>query len=85
MFKDGQRVKVVKNDFSYMPGYVGKRGKVVPGVKAGTYRACLLQPPVEGGSPPPLVIPRKYTRFETATLQFEIKPEPNEVTIEIER
>lgn len=42
MFKDGQRVKVVKNDFSYMPGYVGKRGKVVPGV-SNTGKSCRVK------------------------------------------
>src|SRR5438093_1397004 len=49
--------------------YTGVGGKVVPGVKEGTYRACLLPPAVEGGAPPKLVIPQRYTKFETANLQ----------------
>src|SRR5438046_210394 len=53
--------------------YTRVGGKVTPGAKEGTYRACLQQPPVEGGAPPPLVIPRRYTKFETANLQFDIK------------
>ena len=60
-------------------------GKVVAGAKEGTYRACLLPPPVEGGKPPPLVIPERYTRFETSNLQFDIRPGPNTITIEVER
>jgi hypothetical protein len=65
--------------------YTRVGGKVVPGVKEGTYRACLVQPATEGGPPPPLVIPRRYIRFETANLQYDIKPEPNELTIEVDR
>ena len=65
--------------------YTRVGGKVIPGVKEGTYRACLLQPPVEGGAPPPLVIPRRYTKFDTSNLQYDIKPGPNEITIEVER
>src|SRR5438105_4940165 len=65
--------------------YTRHGGKVVPGVKEGTYRACLLQPPVEGGAPPPLVIPRRYTKFDTSNLQYDIKPGANEISIEVER
>ena len=65
--------------------YTRVGGKVIPGVKEGTYRACLLPPPVEGGKPPPLVIPERYTRFETSNLQFDIRPGPNTITIEVER
>src|SRR5437660_8208446 len=46
--------------------YTRVGGKVIPGVKEGSYRACLVQPAVEGGPPPPLVIPRRYTSFETS-------------------
>src|SRR5919199_1090952 len=31
--------------------YTRVGGKVIPGVKEGTYRACLLPPAVEGGAP----------------------------------
>src|SRR5438105_1514082 len=48
--------------------YTRVGGKVITGVKEGTYRACLLPPPVEGGPAPPLVIPARYTRFETSKL-----------------
>lgn len=65
--------------------YTRVGGKVVPGVKAGTYKACLQQPPVEGGQPPPLVIPKRYTTFETANLEFTIEPKPNEITITVDR
>ena len=65
--------------------YTRVGGKVIPGVKEGTYRACILPPAVEGGPPPRLVIPRRYTSFETANFQYEVKPEPTEITIEIER
>jgi hypothetical protein len=64
--------------------YTRVGGKVIPGVKEGTYRACLLPHMVEGGSPP-LVIPRRYTKFETSKLEYTIKPGPNEITIEVER
>src|SRR5262245_49586875 len=37
-------------------------GKVIPGAKEGTYRACLRPPIPEGGRPPPLAIPRRYTQ-----------------------
>jgi len=60
-------------------------GKEVPGIKEGAYRARLMQPPVEGAAPPPLVVPRRYTKFETADLQYTVKPGPNEITIEVER
>lgn len=60
-------------------------GKETPGVKEGTYRARLMQQPVEGAAPPPLLVHRRYTKFETAELQFTIKPGPNEVTIEVQR
>jgi hypothetical protein len=65
--------------------YTRVGGKVIPGAKEGTYRACIVQPAVEGGPPPKLVIPRRYISMETANLQYEVKPEPNEITIEIER
>ena len=65
--------------------YTRVGGKVIPGVKEGTYRACLTQPAVEGGPPPRLVIPRRYTSFETANFQFEVKPPAAEITVEIER
>jgi hypothetical protein len=65
--------------------YTGVGGKVVPGVKQGTYRACLQPPAVEGGPPPKLIIPRRYTNFETANLQFTISPGPNDITIEVDR
>jgi hypothetical protein len=65
--------------------YTRVGGKVIPGVKAGTYRACLVQPLPEGGAARPLVIPRRYTKFETANLQFDIRPRPNDLTIEVER
>ncbi|HEY1381334.1 MAG TPA: hypothetical protein VGF55_31325 [Gemmataceae bacterium] len=60
-------------------------GKEVPGVKEGTYRARLMQQPTEGAAPPPLLVHRRYTKFETADLQYTIKPGPNEITIEVER
>ena len=65
--------------------YTGVGGKVVPGVKAGTYQACIQPPPPEGGAQPKLVIPWRYTQFETANLQFTINPGPNEITIEVDR
>jgi hypothetical protein len=65
--------------------YSGVGGKVVPGAKAGTYQACIQPPPPEGGAQPKLVIPRRYTQFETANLQFTVKPGPNEITIEVDR
>src|SRR5207253_1974725 len=64
--------------------YTRVGGKVTPGVKEGTYRACLLPPAVEGGAPPPLVIPRRYTSLDTANLQYAISAGPNDLTIEIE-
>ena len=65
--------------------YTRVGGRVIPGAKEGTYQACVLQPPVEGGKPPPLVIPKRYTKFETSNLQFTIKPGQNDITIEIDR
>src|SRR5262245_2177175 len=49
--------------------YTRVGGKVVPGVKEGTYQACLLPPILEGRPSPPLVIPARYTKFETSNLQ----------------
>ena len=60
-------------------------GKVVPGVKEGTYKACLLPPAVEGRPPPPLVIPARYANFEASGLQYEITRGQNSITIEVER
>ena len=40
---------------------------------------------MEGGAPPPLVIPRRYTSFDTANWEFTITPGPNEITIEVDR
>ncbi len=65
--------------------YTRVGGKVIPGVKEGTYQACLLPPVREGGGSPPLVIPARYTKFETSKLQYDITPGPNHLTIEIER
>ena len=65
--------------------YTRVGGKVIPGVKEGTYRACILPPAVEGGPPPRLVIPRRYTAFETANFQYDVKPPATEITVEIER
>jgi hypothetical protein len=65
--------------------YTRVGGKVTPGVKEGTYRACLLPPAAEGGAPPPLVIPRRYTKLETSNLQYEVRRGPNDITIEVER
>jgi hypothetical protein len=65
--------------------YTRVGGKVIPGVKEGTYRVCLLPPPPEGGPPPPLLIPARYTKFETSQLEYTISPNQNEITIEIDR
>jgi hypothetical protein len=65
--------------------YTRVGGKVIAGAKEGTYRACIVQPAVEGGPPPKLVIPRRYISMETANLQYAVKPEPTEIIIEIER
>lgn len=40
MFKQGQKVKVVKNNYKYMPGYAGKRGKVSRNV---TEHSCFVK------------------------------------------
>ena len=65
--------------------YTRVGGRVIPGVKEGTYRACLLPPALEGRPAPPLVIPARYTRFETSKLEYTIMPGPNEITIEVDR
>jgi len=65
--------------------YTRVGGKVIPGLKEGSYRACLLPPILEGGGSPPLVLPKRYTKFETSNLQFDIKPGANEITIEVDR
>lgn len=65
--------------------YTRVGGKVVAGVKAGTYRASLLPPVVEGGGSPRLLIPARYTKFETAQLEYEITPGPNTIAIVVER
>jgi len=65
--------------------YTRVGGRVIPGVKAGTYRACVRPPVLEGGGSPPLVIPRRYTKFETAQLEYTIQPGPNAITLEVER
>jgi hypothetical protein len=64
--------------------YTKVGGKVIPGVKAGTYRACLVQYVPEGGAPP-LMISRKYASFDTSQLQYEIAAGPNDLTIEVDR
>ncbi len=65
--------------------YTRVGGEVIPGAKEGSYLACFLPPAVEGGAPPPLVIPKRYTSLETSKLQYSVKPGENELTIEIER
>jgi hypothetical protein len=65
--------------------YTRVGGKTVPGAKAGTYRACLTPPILEGGGTAKLLIPSRYTKFETSNLQYDIQAAPNEITIEIER
>lgn len=65
--------------------YTRVGSKVIPGVKEGKYRACLRPPILEGGRSPPLVIPRRYTQFETAQLEYTIRPGPNEITVNVER
>ena len=83
-------------DPSYLPGgLVGEdgtftivtrvSGKETPGVKEGTYHARLLPQPIEGNPNPPLLVPRRYTKFDTANLQFEVKPGDNDVTFEVDR
>jgi hypothetical protein len=65
--------------------YTRVGGKVIPGVKEGTYRACLVPPVLEGGAKPKVSIPSRYTKFETANLQLTIGPGENDFTIEVER
>jgi hypothetical protein len=65
--------------------YTRVGGKVVRGVKEGTYRACLLPPVLEGRPSPPPIIPRRYTNLDTSNLQYTITPGPNDITIEVER
>ena len=64
--------------------YTRVGGEVIPGVKEGTYRACLLPPSVEGGAPP-LVIPRRYTSLDTAGFEYTIKPGQNDIRLEVDR
>lgn len=42
MFKEGDKVKVVANKFNYMPGYVGRRGRVVGGASI-TPNSCRVK------------------------------------------
>lgn len=65
--------------------YKGSGGKLLPGVKEGKYRACLLPPAAEGGVKPRLLIPLRYTTFDTSNLEYTIAPGPNDFTIEIDR
>lgn len=65
--------------------YTRVGGKTIPGVKQGTYRACLFPPILEGGGSAPLVIPARYTKLETSNLEFEIKPGENHIAIEVDR
>jgi hypothetical protein len=60
-------------------------GKEVLGAKVGTYHVRLMPQPVEGNPSPPLVIPRRYTKFDAANLSFEVKPGANEVTLDVDR
>src|SRR5438094_7290419 len=53
--------------------YTRVADKVIPGVKEGTYRACLRPPAVEGARPS-LIIPSRYTKFETSKLEYTIAP-----------
>jgi hypothetical protein len=65
--------------------YSAWHGQVRPGARAGKYRASLEQAPLEGRKPPPPVIPTRYLSYETSGLEFTIEPQPNELTIEINR
>jgi hypothetical protein len=65
--------------------YTRVGGEVVPGVKEGSYRAWMLPPSVEGGSPRSLLAPKRYMTAETAKLEYTIKPGPNEIMLELER
>ena len=60
-------------------------GKVVPGIKEGTYKARVLFTAAEDPEHPKnhLVDP-KYLSFKTTPLEFTIQPGENDIVIEIE-
>jgi hypothetical protein len=77
-------------------GYIKPNGtfelsseKPQDGVREGRYQV-LVKPPSRGkGEDDPQsnlpVIDPRYTRFETSGLEVEVKPDKNEVTIEVDR
>jgi hypothetical protein len=65
--------------------YTRVGGSVIPGVKPGSYQACVLPPPAEGGAQPRIVIPARYLNFDTANLKYEILAPKDDLVIEIER
>jgi hypothetical protein len=65
--------------------YTRVGGRVIPGGKEGSYKVWFLPPFVEGGKPPPLVIPKKYMSPETSPLVCSVAAGQTAVTLEVER
>ena len=54
------------------------------GAPAGTYRAMISDAVSSGDIPPPPVIDRKYSKFDTSGLQYEVKPGKNDFQITVD-
>lgn len=66
--------------------YTRVGGRVIPGVKEGTYQAYLTLPATEGNSQPRLLVPKRYTAPDTAELQVVVSPAgAADLTLELDR
>jgi hypothetical protein len=86
-------------DFQAVDQEVSGSGEVLPdgtftistygnqdGAVPGKHKVAITPPPpLPDVVPPKPILPSKYASFETSGLEREIKPGPNEVTLEVER
>ena len=73
---------VVQPDGSFTVSTLAENDGAAP----GKYRVALTPPEPEIDRPVPRpILPGRYGDFETSGLEIEVKPEPNSVTVEVDR
>jgi hypothetical protein len=71
----------IQSDGTFAIGTFAETDGAVP----GKHRVALSAPDFEPDTvPPPLLIPQRYTNFDSSDLTAEIKPGTNDVVLEVE-
>lgn len=101
VFADGQPATELAGgavEFEIPGGDTSARGEIGPearfslgtfkrgdGAVPGTHRALVIGPTGNPDHPPPRVLAPRFESFETSGLEFVVKPEKNQLTIQVER